>query len=358
MNRCVKCILPDSVPGVSFDENGVCSVCRDHLPESLLGDDAFAELLAQSERGASEYDCIVPLSGGRDSAYVLYLAKAVYGLKPLAVNYDNEFRNPQAVSNIEQSCSALGVDLRVVRSKQDVCTNIVRANTKAAIPLGLPYMMGSFCRQCSYGYRSAVFIEAEKRGIPLILWGSSAAESTQNVMEKATIGMQQSKWKKLKDLDFYRTEYYCFKQRREFPVTGGSAFGRDNPKLKNPLIREIKVFDYLPWERHAIKTTIERELGWAKPPGLASTWRIDCLLHGVVNFFFAKTFGCTKDCMGYCNMINAGQMTREEALAQEEQWLQTPWEKVEKFLEEQIKMPKRDIARLKVLQAASPFPSD
>jgi hypothetical protein len=82
------------------------------------------------------------------------------------------------------------------------------------------------------------------------------------------------------------------------------------------------------------------------------------VLHEIVNFFFVKTLGCTKDCLGYCNMINAGQMTRQEALEQEEQALRTPWEHVEEFLDERIGLSKSEIAQVKAMQAASPFPGN
>ncbi len=357
MNRCTACIMPASVPGISFDENGVCSLCRSYVPETLSGETALKELLAQRRPGPTGYDSIVPLSGGRDSSYVLYLAKKVYGLRPLAVNFDNEFRNPQAVRNIENTCRALGVDLSVVRSKQDVATKIVRANTRAAVPLGLANMMLSLCRQCSYGYVSAAYRAAEKHDVPLILWGTSSAESTERIEERALPGMLRSKWNRLRDINFYRTEYFSLKQRLEFPVKGNAPFARDRPKLDDPAIQEIKVFDYIAWERRKIKETITRELGWVKPADHISTWRTDCVLHEVVNFFFLKTVGCTKDCWGYCNMINAGQMTRQEALQQEEEALsRIRWERVEGVLHERIGLTKSEIARVKMMQAASPFP--
>jgi hypothetical protein len=277
-------------------------------------------------------------------------------LNPLAVNHDNEFVNPQAAKNMRSACKALGVDLSVVRSKKDVATSIVRSNTKASVPLGLAEMARGFCRQCAYGYHSAVYIEAEKHGVPLILWGTSAAESTEKVRRKALQGMLKSRWNKLADVNFYKTEYFSFMQRLEFPVSGNPLFGRAEPKLKNPAIQEVSVFDYLPWERQKLKETIQRELGWEKPVGHVTTWRSDCTLHQVVNFFFVKTVGCTQDCMGYCNMINAGQMTRDEALGQEEQAILQPWQEVEKFLREQIGLSSGELERINAMQKASPLP--
>ena len=351
MKRCVRCIMPSTVPGITF-RDGVCSLCRDYVQSEFQGEAALRQILSSGGPGRNGYDCLVPVSGGRDSTYVLYLVKTVFGKRPLAVNYDNEFRNPQAVRNLENACRILGVDLRVVRSKHDVATQIMKANVKAAVPRGMGELARAFCRQCAYGYHSAIFIEAEKAGVPMILWGSSPAESTKKTRELALNGMVGSKWAKLFDVNFYLTEYLSIKQRLEFPVEGNSRFGRGDPQLHNTAIREISVFDYVPWDRQKIKETIAGELGWIKPAGYVSTWRTDCLLHEIVNFFYVKAVGCTQDCMGYCNMINDGQMTREEALAQEEAAIQTPWEHIARMLAEHVGLSPKDIARIGAMQAA------
>lgn len=349
--------MPVSVPRASLDEDGVCSFCRSYETATPLGDHALRELLSRRALGPTGYDSIVPLSGGRDSSYVLYMAKQVYGLKPLAVNFDNEFRTSQAVANMENACRTLGVDLSVVRSKRDIATKIVRANTKAAVPLGLGSMMLSLCRQCSYGYVAAAYREAQKHGVSLILWGTSSAESTGQIEEKALPEILGSKWRRLRDVNFYKTEYYALRQRLEFRVRGNALWDRNRPRLNDPAIREIRVFDYIPWEREKIKETIARELGWVKPAGHVSTWRTDCELHEVVNFLFVKTLGCTKDCLGYCNMINSGQMTREEALRQEEEALRRiTWERIERILRERIGLSGTEIARIERMQAASSLP--
>jgi hypothetical protein len=276
----------------------------------------------------------------------LYLAKKEFGLKPLAVNHDNEFRNPQSVKNLEKACERLGVELAVIRSKRDIAHKIVHSNVRAATSLGLPYVVTSFCRQCDYGYHSVVYIEAQKRDIPLILWGDSSEESTLNVRTLALSNLMKSRYNKLLSRHFYATEFYALLQRTEFMVTPSVLFSRTTPPLTNPKIREVMVFDYFPWERKRIKDTIMNELGWEKPAGHVTTWRTDCLLHEITNFFYGMVLSCTQDCMGYCNMINSGQMTRQEALSQEEQALQIEWNHVAGLLEEHVGLTRRDVERI------------
>ena len=350
MKRCVRCLMPGTVPGLTFDERGICSHCASYVVPEAFGEKALREI-ADSVRGKGQsYDCMVPLSGGRDSTYTLYLAKKVYGLNPLAVNADNEFRNPQAVVNMERACKTLGADFVSVRSQRDISHKFVQANVRAGIPLGLPTLVGAFCRQCSYGYKSVSYIEASRRKIPLILWGTSAAESTEQTRELSVEGIRRSRYLKLVDPNLYRTEYYALLQRMEFHVPGNPLFSRKKPILKDPAVREISIFDYIPWDRRQIKEVITTQLGWQKPPDHVTSWRTDCELHEIVNYMWVKLVGCSMDCMGFCNMIVSGQMERSVALAQEEQIIATCGDHIGDKLA-MVGLTPKEIARIAAMPA-------
>jgi hypothetical protein len=176
------------------------------------------------------------------------------------------------------------------------------------------------CEACTYGFKSAVYRAAEKYKVPAILWGDSPNEITLNMQAPANTDTSKMKriQRRLLSINSWKAEYYQLLQKLEFPVPGNNIFSRKLPALKNKDIKEIYVFYYLPWDRRKIKETIARELGWQKLPDQVSSWRIDCLLHPLVNYCFYNIYGCSKDCFGYCNMINSGQMNRKEALEQEE----------------------------------------
>ncbi|MEW6079440.1 MAG: hypothetical protein AB1724_16660, partial [Thermodesulfobacteriota bacterium] len=102
VRRCSTCILPESYPGIQFNEKGECHLCTGYQKPATKGEDALHRLL--TSRKGSRYDCLVTLSGGRDSSYVLYYAVKVLGLNTLALNYDNGFRHPQALANMKTAC--------------------------------------------------------------------------------------------------------------------------------------------------------------------------------------------------------------------------------------------------------------
>ncbi len=114
---CSYCVMDTSDPEIVFDEQGVCNHCKDAKKKLQAVEEkkksfdlkAFQEKI-KSEGKGKKYDCIVGISGGVDSCYVMYLAKQM-GLRPLAVHIDNGWDSELAVENIKNLLEKLGVDL-------------------------------------------------------------------------------------------------------------------------------------------------------------------------------------------------------------------------------------------------------
>ena len=106
---CTRGIWDTTVPGITFDENGVSNYAKmlDKLieisPEGEVGNSYWENIVDRmKEKGkGKKYDCIVGVSGGTDSSYLLHIAKKTYGLRPLAVNLDNGWSSEIAVQNIK-----------------------------------------------------------------------------------------------------------------------------------------------------------------------------------------------------------------------------------------------------------------
>ncbi len=345
--RCTRCIMPDSVPGITFNEQGVCSFCREYRDISLQGTDVFDSIINEAKGKKAPYDCVVPLSGGRDSTYLLYMARVVYGLKVLAVNYDNEFRADQALVNMQTACEKLGIEFLSIRSRWSLSSKIAKFNLRSSVN---PDRFG-VCTACVYGYRSIVYRTALKHRIPLILWGESSQEATEDMEKLAFWGLSanKSRFRKMLNVNFYLSELCKILQHIEFRVPGNSVFFRGEPILNDPFIKEVRVFDYINWDREAIKETITTKLGWRKPKNSHTTWRTDCLMHPFVNYSFLRLLGCSKDCFGYNKMINSGKMEREEALVQETHLQEMLGDDVYEQLQNLCGMNKNDVKRIEAL---------
>lgn len=169
MNYCSKCVQPDTRPGIFLDENNVCSACKGHNEKvSKIDWDSRAKeleiILEKYKRTDGYYDCIIPVSGGKDSTYQVYKIKKEFGLNPLAVTYKYADRTALGQKNLD-NLREMGVDhIEIAPNPIAEKKFIKKAIDKTGDPC-LPDHMGIFAA----GLRIAVNYK-----IPLIIWGENS----------------------------------------------------------------------------------------------------------------------------------------------------------------------------------------
>lgn len=169
LHRCVRCGLPDNVPGVDFDDAGVCSTCHAFDRVRSVADTWFRteadlgrELRERAERGAGRYDCLFLLSGGKDSTYALYRI-VEFGFRPFVLTLDNGFISDEAKDNIRRVVEHLDLDHEFATTEHmaeifrdslatysDVChgcyKTIYTLATNRAVDLGIPAIVTGLSR--------------------------------------------------------------------------------------------------------------------------------------------------------------------------------------------------------------------
>ena len=115
MRRCTRCILPETMPFIEFDEEGVCSYCRTYVPMPVESKEAALAALKKKKRGGNpDADSLFMLSGGRDSCFGLHYAVRELGLTPIAYTYDWGMITDIARRNAALMCGELGVEHIIV----------------------------------------------------------------------------------------------------------------------------------------------------------------------------------------------------------------------------------------------------
>jgi 3'-phosphoadenosine 5'-phosphosulfate sulfotransferase (PAPS reductase)/FAD synthetase len=122
VRTCSNCVTPDSYPGTVLDEDGVCNHCRDFESRYRNWETTRHERLTRFEhfvqwarKQQKPYDALVPLSGGKDSTYVLYLATKKYGLRVLCYTFDNGFQTNIALENVKEAVERSGADHIIIK---------------------------------------------------------------------------------------------------------------------------------------------------------------------------------------------------------------------------------------------------
>jgi N-acetyl sugar amidotransferase len=294
--------MDTSDPAIEFDAEGVCSHCKTY--DQVLGVEPLDERLrsAQLEAGLARikrdgkgkpFDCVVGISGGVDSTYVVWLAKQ-HGLRPLAVHLDNGWNSEIAVGNIHRALEKLNVELytRVLQWDEfrDLQVSFLKASTPdAEIPT-------------DHAIVATVFQTAWKRGIRHLVLGHNKA--TELVLPAA---WSQGHF----DWRYIRTVQARFGTRplKDFPHLAFTDYARFRVTAERSSFNILNFVDY---SRQAAIDVLQRELGWRDYGGKHH--------ESVYTRFFQasilpRKFGFDKRRAHLSNQVLAGQLSRSQALA-------------------------------------------
>ena len=169
MKYCTRCVYPANHPfGLEFDEDGVCSGCRTHEEKDQLNwterEEKLLKILDKYKNpGGSRHDCIVPVSGGRDSYFIVDLLRCQYNLNPLLVTFNRHYNTRAGIYNLERIRTAIGCDILTETINPEVYRRMTLASLKYRGSIHWPYLAGSTVFPVQIAVR---------RRIPLIIWGA------------------------------------------------------------------------------------------------------------------------------------------------------------------------------------------
>ena len=296
---CARCIYDSSIAAISFDADGVCNYCRqvDALEQQYgtgtpRGERALAAILAEIKaKGAGKkYDCVIGVSGGTDSSYLLVKAME-WGLRPLAVHYDNTWNSAIATENIRKVTSALNVDLYTHVLDNRESEDIFRSFLVAGVP--------EFDASTDIGFAQTLRSAAGKFGIKYILEGHSfKAEGV------APMGKNYFDGKYIADIH----RKYGAVRLRTFPNLTFWQFMKWALIYRQKFIRPLW---YLQYSKEEARRMLAEKTGWKYYGGHHLENHATSFLHVVYN---PQKFGLDNRNLTLAADVRAGLMSREDAL--------------------------------------------
>ena len=178
LKRCRRCVLPETMPFIHFDKNGVCNYCTSYKKRNKLRPkEELFELVEKYRRKGEELDCIVPFSGGRDSCYGLHLIVEELKMKPVTYTYDWGMVTDLGRRNISRMCSQMGVENIIVAADISKKRKNIAMNLKAWLKSPNLGMISLLTAGDKHFFRYVEKIK-QQTGINLNLWGVNPLEVT------------------------------------------------------------------------------------------------------------------------------------------------------------------------------------
>lgn len=301
---CRRCVQDTTVPGITFDGQGICNFCRLHdkmekvFPNGAEGQEHLEDVFSRIKHKARDkkYDCVVGISGGRDSTFLLYKTVKQWGLRPLAVHFNDGFDNPVAGKNMVKACDKLGVELRTITSDWREAKDLKITFLKASVP---DLNLGT-----DIGIASSLYRAAYNEGLKTILIGQSFR----------TEGVKPLSWSFF-DGDYLRNvqrQLGSVKLRPFRPEDPGFNLGLKE-LFYYTIIKGIKTYTpmyYTDYIRKDAEKIITSELDWVYP----GAHYFDDLYHSLLKYIHRVKFNIDLNMNSDSALVRSGQLSREKAL--------------------------------------------
>jgi N-acetyl sugar amidotransferase len=296
---CSRCIFDSNTPGIYFDEEQICNYCQQvySLSEQYgtgteKGEIALQSIIDEIKRSGKKkkYDCVIGVSGGTDSSYML-VKSLEWGLRPLAVHYDNTWNSAIATENIRKVTSKLNVDLSTYVIDNKEADDIFRSFLLAGVP--------EFDASTDIAYAQVLRSTAAKYNIKYIFEGHSFIEEGVSPMGKnyfdgeyvadihKTYG--RIRMKSYPNLTFFQFMKWVLVYRQKF----------------------IRPFWYIKYSKNEAKRILEETTGWQYYGGHHLENRASAFLHTIYN---PQKFKIDNRNWTLSALARNGVISREEAL--------------------------------------------
>ena len=319
IKRCKSCILPISYPYMELDSNGICRYCRRHRKFTVQGEKRLFEIVEKYRTKDNSPDCIVALSGGRDSCYGLHYIKKVLGLNPIAFTYDWGLVTDLARRNAARICGELGVE-HIIRTPNILTKRkYVKKNIEAWLKRPELGMIPLFMAGDKAFYYFARKLRKETN-IKLVFF------CTGNMMEDTPFkfgfsgikdGDSGNTLTKIKVLDKLQLITYYAKNFLLNPhYLNDSIFDTALAYWHTFITKDdfLYLYKYIHWDEKKIVNTIINEYGWEVSKDTKTTWRIGDATAAFYNYIYKTIAGFTEDDDMLSNMVREKYISRNEAL--------------------------------------------
>lgn len=320
LRRCSKCILPETMPFIEFDNEGVCNYCQSYASPALKGKDQLRKDIQSQYKAGQHADCIAAFSGGRDSSYALHYLKQELGIQPIAYSYDWGMLTDLARRNQARMTGKLGIEHILISADIGKKRRNIRKNLEAWLKKPHLGMIPLLMAGDKHFYYYANMLQ-KQTGIATSIWSGNPFERTQFKVGFCNLDQNNSKknvriaaisnMMKMR-LSFFYTSQFLFNPS----YINTSLFDTISAFLSYYVIKKdyLHLFDYIPWEEDTVDDILLNEYNWETASDTKTTWRIGDGTAAFYNYVYYQIAGFSENDTFRSNQIREGHLSREEGL--------------------------------------------
>jgi N-acetyl sugar amidotransferase len=333
MRYCKRCLYPENHPlNITFDEEGVCSGCRVHEEKDFLDWKPRSEklkkiLTAYQNLSGNNYDCIIPVSGARDSYFIVHTVKNIYGMNPLLVTYNKQYNTAEGIRNLANLRIQFDCDIMTLTVNPETVKKITRATIRK---------MGSIYWHCLAGQTVYPVQVAVKFKIPLIIWGAQQGVDQVGMFSHLDEVEMTRKYRKEHDLMGYEAEDLIddFDGINENDIIQFKY--PDDKELERVGVRGIYLNNYIRWDSRAQHEKMINEFGYKTSEQSRTFDRyndVDCFIYNDVHDYIKYIkHGYGKVTDHATREIRLRRMTREQGIKLVKEFCNKPVRHLDLFL--------------------------
>jgi predicted glutamine amidotransferase len=318
LKRCSRCILPETMPFIEFDHQGVCNYCHNYRPRNRAKPRQELFKLVEPYRRKDGAECILPFSGGRDSCYGLHLVVKELKMRPITYTYDWGMVTDLGRRNISRMCAELGVENIIVAADIEKKRKNIKKNLQAWLKSPHLGMISILTAGDKHFFRHVETVKKQTR-IKCNLWGVNPLEVTHFKAGFLGVGPDFAEKRVYIHGISKQLNYQCLRLRAMM-----QSLGYFNSSLWDTISGEyyrsftekkdyFHIFDYWRWDEKETDHVL-KEYDWELAPDTKTTWRIGDGTAAFYNYIYYTVAGFTEHDTFRSNQIREGDLNRDDAL--------------------------------------------
>lgn len=308
LHYCVRCCFPETEEGTSFDESGICRVCQSsehkmHINWAERERQLRAILDEAKAKAGNNYDCILPISGGKDSMFQAYVLTKVFGMKPLAVTFNHNWYSETGWYNLMNLLETFNLDHIMFTPNRNLVNRLAKKSVTT---------IGDTCWSCHSGCGAFPLQVAARFNIPLLIYGESVAENS----GRATY----------REPHKYDREYFTKVSAKKTPdeivceeISSRDVFPYQLPSAEEceaAGVKGIHLGDYMFWDHERQMEFVRDVYGW-RETDIENSYKhyksAECIMPGMHDFTCYLKRGFGRATSESCIDVRNGLATRCEA---------------------------------------------